>query len=291
MPISWFYWDPNPVAFTIPFINLPVFIYGLFFVAGFFLGYYILLPILTQNLAITARSKNQDLRQLAQKLIDKLAWFVIGGTVIGARLGHVFFYDWDRYKHNLIAILNTREGGLASHGGAIGVILSLLCFYHFVLKRFASTSLLQLIDMIVIPAALVGCFIRIGNFFNQEIVGIPSQAPWAVVFGHPADGGAIIPRHAVQLYEAAAYLFIFISLYSLWQWKKMALPQGVISGLFFLLVFSSRFVLEFWKAEQTAIIDQNFLQMGQILSLPFIFLGIALLIYARNSHKQTFKSF
>lgn len=291
MPLLWFYWDPNPVAFTIPFINLPVFIYGLFFVAGFFLGYYILLPILTQNLAVTANKKDQNLRQLAQRLIDKLAWFIIGGTVIGARLGHVFFYDWDRYKYNLIAILNTREGGLASHGGAIGVILALWCFHHFILKKAASTSLLQLLDMIVIPTALVGCFIRIGNFFNQEIVGIPTQVPWAVVFGHPADGQAVIPRHAVQLYEAIAYLFIFVCLYAIWRRKKGTLPQGLLSGLFFVLVFTARFFLEFWKAEQTAVVDQTFLQMGQILSLPFIGLGILLLIYAKNSWKQSFKSF
>lgn len=281
MQLSWFYWNPNPEAFRIPIIDLPVFLYGILFVSGFILGYFILLPLFTHLLQKTAKDKNQDFKKLSQKLVDNLTWFVIAGTILGARLGHVIFYDWDRYKNHLLSILNTREGGLASHGGAVGVILSLLLYHRFILKKVAAVSFLQLLDLIVIPTALVGCFIRIGNFFNQEIVGNPTNMPWAIIFGHPAEGVSILPRHPVQLYEAFAYLATFLLLYGLWYKYKDSLPIGLLSGLFFVLVFTSRFFIEYWKAPQTAIIDQSFLQMGQLLSIPFILLGLALLLCAK----------
>ncbi|KAF3363143.1 hypothetical protein PHSC3_000329 [Chlamydiales bacterium STE3] len=291
MHLSWVYWDPNPVAFRIPIIDLPVFIYGLFFVSGFILGYFVLLPIFARQLQLSSKDQNQDFYKLSQKLADRLTWFIIGGTIIGARLGHVLFYDWERYKNNLIAILNTREGGLASHGGAIGVILALLLFHYFVLKKEANIPFIKLVDMIVIPTALVGCFIRIGNFFNQEIVGIPTQVSWAIVFGHPADGEPVVPRHPVQLYEAVSYLAIFFLLYFIWKVKKEITPAGLFSGLFFFLIFSARFIIEYWKAQQTAIVDQSYLQMGQLLSLPFIFLGLCLLCRCAYLEKTSHKIF
>lgn len=280
MHISWFYWNPNPEAFRIPFLDFPVYIYGVLFVLGFVFGYYILIPLFTQLLQNTAKNKDQNLHKLAQLLVDKLTWFVMAGTIIGARLGHVIFYDWDRYKDHMLAILNIREGGLASHGGAIGVILALILYQHYVLKKVSTISFIQLLDMIVIPTALVGFCIRLGNFFNQEIVGIPSSVSWAIIFANPADGSSILPRHPVQLYEAIAYLFTFVLLYVLWYKKSRILPNGLLSGLFFILVFTARFIIEYWKAEQTAIVDQSFLQMGQILSIPFIILGIALIFRA-----------
>jgi len=284
---SWLYWDPNPIAFQIPGIDLPVFTYGLFFVTGFILGYLILIPIFAQAL-----KGEPDVKRLSRELVDRLTWYVVVGTIIGARLGHVIFYDLERYLRDPLSILNTREGGLASHGGAIGILLALYLFQRFALKKFPSISFIKLLDMIVIPAALAGCFIRIGNFFNQEIVGIPSKMPWAIIFGHPAEGGPIVARHPAQLYEACAYLIIFICLYSLWFFKGERLKAGLTSGLFFFSLFTSRFLIEFWKAPQTSLFDQTYLQMGQLLSIPFIILGLALIGYslweAKPAVKKTF---
>ena len=282
--MNWFYWDPDPIAFVIPGIDLPVFTYGLFFVAGFILGYLLLIPLFARALQEYA-----DTKKLARELADKLTWYVVIATMVGARLGHVIFYDLDRYLRHPLSILNTREGGLASHGGTLGVLLALYLFHRFPLKKFPSISFLKLLDIVVIPAALIGCFIRMGNFFNQEIVGIPSTMPWAVIFGHPAEGGPIAPRHPVQLYEAFSYLLIFVFLYTLWRKCGERLQAGLISGLFFFLTFGSRFLIEFWKAPQTAIIDQTYLSMGQLLSIPFIILGLVLIGYALKGTKPAVK--
>lgn len=267
-----FFWDPDPIAFNLPFTEIPIFIYALFFVGGFVLGYYILIPIFS-------RSLNDD-RQLTANLVDKLVWFVMGGTIIGARLGHVLFYDLDKYLQNPLSILNTREGGLASHGGTVGVMIALFLFQRKVLRKVSKISFIKLLDMLVIPSGLACCFIRIGNFFNQEIIGTPTNLPWAVIFGHAADGSAPIPSHPAQLYEALSLFITFILLWTLWVFKGKNLREGFFSGVFFLTVFSSRLLIEFVKKPQTAIIDQSFLQMGQLLSLPFILLGLALIFYS-----------
>lgn len=284
--LLWFYWDPNPIAFQIPVLDLPVFIYALFFVSGFILGYFLLIPIFSK--ALSPQSKpSPEVKKQSQQFVDTLTWFVVIGTVIGARLGHVIFYDWERYRHNLLSILNTREGGLASHGGTVGVLLALFLFHRFILQKKTPISFLKLLDMVVIPTALVAFFIRMGNFFNQEIVGIPTSQPWGIIFGHPAEGGAAVPRHPTQLYEGVCYLFIFLTLYALWKYKGKQLKGGFLTGLFFVTVFGSRFLIEFFKANQASIIDQSFLQVGQILSIPFIILGVALIFHSLCT-KKTF---
>lgn len=277
----WFFWDPNPIAFYIPVINVPIFIYALFFVAGFILSYYLLIPIF-------ARALDGD-KKLAAKLVDKLVWFVMAGTIVGARLGHVLFYDFERYLKNPLSILNTREGGLASHGGTVGVMIALFFFQRYVLRKCSKISFVALLDMLVIPAALAGCFIRIGNFFNQEITGIPSNLPWAIIFGHAADGSAPVPRHPAQLYEALSLILTFALLWTLWYFKGKTLKEGFVSGFFFVTIFTSRLLIEFIKTPQHAIIDQSYLQMGQVLSIPFILLGLSLMVYScfqKNSNGQ-----
>ncbi len=267
------YWNPDPVAFNIPFLNIPIFIYGLCFVIGFAFGYFQLVRLLKKTLP------EKDPKEIST-LVDQLTWFVIGGTIIGARLGHVFFYDWDRYKDNLWQILNTREGGLASHGGTLGVMLALAIFYFFIFKKKTGLSFLQLLDHMVLPASLVAFFIRLGNFFNQEILGTPSNLPWAVQFGSPADGSIPVPRHPAQLYEGLAYLITFVILTLLWHKTDLKKKSGFITGLFFVLAFGSRFIIEFVKEHQHSVLDQSFLQAGQTLSHPFIFLGLFLMIRA-----------
>lgn len=269
--LSWIIWDPKRVVFIVPFIERPVVWYGVLFALGFILGYFIFIPIVTRRL---------DSRQSAIKYVDKMIWPVIAGTIIGARLGHVFFYDWPRYQENLWDIFKVWEGGLASHGGVVGVFLALVFYRYVMRKSYPQYNMVTLLDDIVIPTALVACFIRLGNFFNQEILGIPSIVPWAVIFAHPLDGGPIVPRHPVQLYEAFIYFLTFILLLSLWKIKGKKLHPGLISGLFFMSVFGFRFFLDFLKMPQSYMMDESFLQTGQYLSIPIFLAGVSLFVYS-----------
>lgn len=276
--LAWLYWNPDRVAFNVPFIDRPIVWYGLFFVFGLIVGYFLLIPMFKQRLQA---NRGKETGALALPLVDRLTWFVIAGIIIGARLGHVFFYEWPRYEDHWLDIFKVWNGGLASHGGAVGILLALYLYQRSVSKKYPEFTFISLLDMIVVPTAFAGFCIRMGNFFNQEILGVPSQLPWAIIFGDPSDGSAPQPLHPVQLYEAAAYLLTFIFLYGLWKSKGLSLRPGLLSGLFFILVFASRFFIEFLKAHQSTIIDESFLQMGQYLSIPFITAGIALCFSSR----------
>lgn len=269
------YWNPDPIAFTIPFLNVPIYIYGICFVAGFTLGYFFLLREFHRLYPFLAKLE-------VQSLVDGLTWFVVLGTIIGARLGHVFLYDWEYYRVHPWEILNTRQGGLASHGGTLGVLIALALFYHFIFKKKIKAPFRSLIDSLTIPTALVAFFIRLGNFFNQEIVGIPTNSSWGVLFARPAEPVPAVLRHPAQLYEASAYLATFFVL--LWLERRFALHRfpGLMTGLFFVMIFGSRFIIEFWKESQHASFDQSFLQAGQALSLPFILAGVILIVWSRK---------
>ena len=220
----------------------------------------------------------------AYSITDRLTWYVVVGTVVGARLGHVFFYDWPRYQGNLWEIFAIWKGGLASHGGVLGVFIAVLLFYGRSLRHnFPTLSFLSLLDLMVIPSSLVAFFIRVGNFFNQEIVGPETTVPWAVIFGDPSDGSAWVPRHPSQLYEAIAYFAIFLLLLKIRSFSFSQRP-GFLTGLFFTLLFSFRFFIEFLKLPQSLMIDESFLQMGQLLSIPFVLAGLVLMY---NSLKRT----
>lgn len=280
-PFAWFYWDPNPEMFRIPYFDHPVAWYGLCWVIGFILGYYLLIPIFKRKLAETIQDPQQA-KSTATLLADRMIWLIVIGAVVGARLGHVFLYDnWDYYSQNLWEIAKTWKGGLASHGGAVGVLLALLIFKNVYLKKYMSLSYIQLLDLVVIPATVISFWIRIGNFINQEILGVQTTVPWAVIFGHPIDHSAVVPRHPVALYEAFSLLVTFVILYVLWKRYAEKLPTGLLSGLFFVLVFASRFVIEFYKVHQSEVIDESFLQMGQYLSIPFIIAGLILLFRSK----------
>lgn len=277
--LAWLQWDPSRFAFTIPFIDLPVTWYGICFSFGFLVGFFILLPIFNERLH---RSRPQlsptEIQDLSLSLMDKLTWYIIGGTVIGARLGHVFFYEWPRYQSNPIDIFKVWEGGLASHGGALGVILATGLYRLSIRKKFPEITLLTILDCISIPTAFVGMCIRLGNFFNQEIVGPETTMPWGIIFGHPFEPSTGMVRHPTQLYEAFAYLLVFISLGLLWRKKGSSLKTGTYVGLFMVLVFGSRFFFEFLKNPQSLMIDESFLYMGHYLSIPFILAGSFLLL-------------
>lgn len=279
--IAWIQWDPSQQAFTLPGVNLSIAWYGILFALGFVGGYLIFVPIVTKTIKQLRPASPIPARKLALQFTDRITWFIVLGTIIGARLGHVFFYDWPYYAAHPLEIIMIRNGGLASHGGTVGVLLGISLFLYWNHKYFPEISWIRLLDMLVIPTAFTAFCIRMGNFFNQEILGIPTQLPWAIVFGHPADGSLPVPRHPVQLYEALAYLAIFGILYTLWHKKYR---PGLSSGLFFILIFGSRFFLEFLKTHQSAVIDENVLQMGQYLSIPFILFGVFLVSYGRRKH-------
>lgn len=278
--LAWLFWDPPRNAFTIPYFDIAVAWYGILFATGFVVGYFILILMLRKMFAETTKTYPRDgvdIKTLASLFADRITWYIVIGTIVGARLGHVLFYDWPYYSANPIEILMIRKGGLASHGGTLAIILALILFLRWNRKTFPEMTFVKLIDLLVVPTAMAICFIRLANFFNQEILGYPTTLPWGVIFGHAADGTAPIPRHPVQLYEALAYFTTFIVLYLLWKVKGASLKPGILSGLFFIFVFGSRFFLEFLKEPQS-VIDGSGLQMGQYLSIPFVLMGIGLLL-------------
>ncbi|MGE5195875.1 MAG: prolipoprotein diacylglyceryl transferase [Anaerolineae bacterium] len=289
LTISVLVWDPSPemFSFDIPFLGRPILWYGFFFALGFFLGFWVFLYFLKEAFRTHASKKKKEISQ-PRTIAERLLLYILCGTIIGARLGDVIFYqNWKDAIHHPLSIFKIWEGGLASHGGAIGVMIALWLFWRRSKEDFKGFSGLELLDLVVIPTCLVASSIRIGNFFNQEILGHPTHVAWGVIFGHPADGSAPLPRHPVQLYESAAYLVLFIFLALLWKFKPHFRKGGKISGLFFILLFSSRFVLEFFKEEQSALLSAGSpLTMGQYLSLPFIVLGCFLLFWKREKKKM-----
>ncbi|MDP1834566.1 MAG: prolipoprotein diacylglyceryl transferase [Chlamydiales bacterium] len=222
------------------------------------------------------------INDVAFSMVDKGCWFVVAGAIIGARLGHVFFYGWDYYRHHLSDIPKIWEGGLASHGGAIGILVAIFLFNNLIGKRsLPSFTFLRSIDLLAVPTALAAFFIRLGNFFNQEIIGTVTDLPWGVLFGNPWEGGPALPRHPVQLYEGIFYLFLFFALLSMWRkgWHRQ--HSGVIAGTFFIAVFGWRILMEFLKSPQGGLFADSFLETGQMLSIPFVVIGLWLVFYPR----------
>lgn len=254
-------WGPSPEIFEIG--GYAVRWYGLFFALSFFFGYLIMLRFFNKE-------------NVPVKLLDELTTYMILGTIIGARLGHVFFYEPAWYMAHPVKILQVWEGGLASHGAGIGIILSILIFSHVRKKPF-----LWVMDRIVIVVALAGFLIRMGNLMNSEIYGMPTSLPWGFMFVKSttlSDG--LVPRHPTQVYEGLSYLAIFILL--LWYYyKRDGKPaMGFLFGLFMLLVFGMRFLIEFIKEPQVGFEQNLVINMGQILSIPFIVAGITFIFLA-----------
>lgn len=272
-------WDPDRNFFVLPYIGHPVTWYGLLFAFGFMVGYFLIRKIFTDFLA-GGRLSEAEAKDDAARLTDRLSMFVVLGTIIGARLGHVFFYGWPYYRERPFEIFKVWEGGLASHGGAAGVFIGLLLFIWWNRKAYKRLTFLAVLDALVVPTAFVAGCIRIGNFINQEITGIPTDLPWGVIFMHPVDGVPGIPIHPVQLYESAAYFAVFAFLFTVWRQRAYRIGFGLLSGWFFTLVFGFRFIIEFLKMPQSEWLDVNSpVTMGQLLSIPFILSGIGLLIF------------
>ena len=256
-------WDINPEIFHIGVLRIRW--YGLFFVASIILAYLIS--------RIIFRSEGKSLGKL-----DTLFFYVVIATVVGARLGHCFFYAPSYYLSHPLEILKIWNGGLASHGGAIGILIALLIFA----QRHPEYPFLWLLDRCALIAGLNGVFIRLGNLFNSEIIGTPTVLPWAFVFERIDN----TPRHPVQLYESITYGIIFLVLLAIYHRYKANIGPGFLAGLFFTLVFVMRFLLEFVKMRQAEYSASLPLSTGQLLSIPFCMAGVALIIYSCRHKKQ-----
>ena len=255
-------WNADPVLFS--FGPFAVRWYGLAFAVGFIIGY-----------DIVARMFKHE--GAPERWLGILLAYLVVATIVGARLGHVFFYQWDYYSQHPAEIFMIWEGGLASHGGTIANIIALFLFSWFVSKKPAS----WVFDKVVIPIALVGGLIRLGNLMNSEIYGGPTDLPWGFVV---LRNGETVPAHPTQIYEAVCYFLLFGLL--MWMyWKKNAEERPwLITGVFFLGIFVPRFLIEYVKNVQVGseydMIARYGMNLGQMLSIPFIVLGVALVIWA-----------
>ena len=269
-------WNPD-IGVTIPFTHFTLRVYSFMYVIAFALGYYIMDRIYTKD--------KED-----KKLLDPLLMYMFVAVVVGARLGHVLFYQGELLTEDPLAVflpISTKPKfeftgfqGLASHGAAIGILI-MSYFYN---KKYLKRNLLWILDRIAIPVAIGGMFIRIGNFFNSEIVGKPSDLPWAVILYHQSKGyGDIVPRHPAQLYEAFGYFLLFLSLLYIFFKTEKKKYLGWIFGYFLIILFGVRFIIEFFKEPQDdEYINWFGLNTGQWLSIPFILAGIYILMASKN---------
>ena len=263
-------WNASPEFFTLG--SFSVRWYGLAFAIGFIIGYNIVARMFKHEGA-------------PEKWLGILLAYVVVATIIGARLGHVFFYEWDYYSQHLSEIPKVWNGGLASHGGTIAIIIAVFLFSWFVTKKPASWTF----DKLVIAIALVGGLIRLGNLMNSEIYGGETDLPWGFVFER---NGETVPKHPTQIYEATCYFLLFALL--MWMyWKKNAEERPyLITGVFFIGIFLPRFFIEYVKNVQVdweyEMIANYGINQGQLLSIPFILLGCGLVIYSMVRPKEHF---
>lgn len=255
-------WDVSPDILQIGSFHLKW--YSILFVVGFFpIGYYIM-RLFYKREGIPVEN------------LDYLLYALLICALVGSRLGHVFFYDWAYYSQHPWEILATWKGGLASHGGAVGVLIAMWWYVKKYGKQFGF-GYVQILDRIVIPICFAGMFIRFGNLFNSEIYGHATDLPWGFIF---VRDGQTIAKHPTQLYEAFSYLLLGIGLVTLYLKKLDKLKTGTIFGIFLICLFGARFLIEFVKEPQEAFEQTMVLNMGQWLSVPFILAGISILIYS-----------
>ena len=255
-------WNVSPEIFN----GLPVRWYGLFYAIGFLVG-------------ITAIERIFKREKTPEKWIEKVFMYIILAVIVGSRLGHCFFYEWDYYSQNLWEIPLIWKGGLASHGGAIAMVITVLLMSKYMTKQ----NWLWLGDRLFVGSAFCACMIRLGNLMNSEIYGHPTDLPFGFIFVRGIEHRGM-PCHPTQLYEAGAYILLFAFLLWLY-WKRDAgRYNGLLAGVGFAWVFTARFFIEYFKNVQ-ANFEENMLSsiglnMGQMLSIPFIILGIYLIIRA-----------
>jgi phosphatidylglycerol---prolipoprotein diacylglyceryl transferase len=274
-------WEVSPVIFSLGPISVRW--YGLFWALSFYIGY-----------EVVSRMFRKE--NVSQKEIDSLLIHIALGSVIGARLGHCFFYDFEYYIANPVEILYIWQGGLSSHGGAIGIIIAMYRYN----KKVSSKPFLWVTDRLLTVVALAAMFIRLGNLMNHEIYGYETEQPWGFRFidnvsawMRGADPIFTPPVHPTALYEGAGYLFVFLTMMWLYHKQIHNLYRGFMSGYFLITLFIWRFIVEFWKEPQGSrpgdfdydVMQALGINMGQILSLPMILLGIGVLYYTFREKK------
>ena len=259
--LNYITWNVDPEIFSIGSLHIRW--YGLLWAVGIWL-----------TLIITQKIYKHE--KLPEKWLDSLFIYTVLGTIIGARIGHCLFYNPSYYLANPIEILYVWQGGLASHGGALGILVSTYLYN----KKVSKKGYIWVFDRLVIGVAIAGAMIRLGNLMNSEIYGGPTTLPWGFIF---VRDGQTEPMHPTQIYEIIYCLITFALTYWLY-WKKEAYKKtGLIFGVFLIGIFFSRFLVEFVKNNQESFENDMFLNMGQILSIPFVIAGIWLII---NSNKQ-----
>ncbi|WDP91165.1 MAG: prolipoprotein diacylglyceryl transferase [Desulfobacter sp.] len=258
MAYDFFIWDASPVLIQVGGFDIRW--YGVFFATAFLLGQYLMTRIYTRE--------NKPLCDL-----PALMNYMIIGTLTGARLAHCLFYDPMYYFSHPLDIFKIWEGGLASHGGAAGILLALWMYS----RKKPDQPFIWLVDRIAVAAALGGALIRLGNFFNSEIYGQYTDLPWAVVFARIDS----FPRHPSQLYESIVCLAAFFILGAVYRQYRHRPPAGLLSGIFLAVIFTIRFFLEFLKVPQAAYTTGLGLNTGQLISIPFLVAGFILMIRAK----------
>ncbi len=263
-------WNVDPEIFTV-FDTFPIKYYGILFVSGIILSHKIVKRI-------------YESEQIPLEQLEKLSTYLMVGIVVGMRLGHCLFYDFEYYSEHLLEIFLpfqivdgtwtfTGFTGLASHGGSVGAILAIIVYC-----RKYKTPVFWVLDRIAIVAPITGAFIRFGNFMNSEIYGKPTHSNYGVIFMRDD----LIPRHPAQLYEAFSYLIIFGILWYLYKNTQTPHKEGFLLGILLTTLFSTRLIIEFFKENQVAFEDRMALNMGQLLSIPFIVIGIILLVISKK---------
>lgn len=272
MLLNYIVWNIRPEIFiipdSVPYISgFSVRWYGLLFALGFVIGYIIMQKFFKKE-------------GIPEKVLDELATYMIIFTIIGARLGHCLFYEPHYYLSNPVEILKIWEGGLASHGAAIGILVGLVFFSRKYHKPY-----LWVLDRVVIVVALAGALIRTGNLMNSEIFGDATTLPWGFIFERVYGVGYTIAHHPTQIYEALSYLVLFVFLIKYYYKYDGKPPEGAVFGYFLVILWTVRFLIEFIKLPQVDFENTMLLNMGQLLSIPFVIVGIWLLVRAHKNQK------
>lgn len=280
--LSFISWNFDPVIFELHIAghSWPLRWYGVVFASGFIVAQQVLYYIFAED--------NKPRRS-----VDVLTVYFVIATIVGARLGHYLFYEWplllENPVHWFVSMITPPFAGLASHGATIAILFAVYLYS----RNYSGQSYFWILDRLVIVAPIGGAMIRLGNLLNSEIYGIPTSLPWGFEFVRETDPALlpIVPRHPTQLYEAMFCLFLFGLTFFLWKRYRNQMPEGVITGVFIVLLFASRFAIEFVKNNQVAFEDALTLNLGQVLSLPMIFTGIVIIILAfrhpQNTASQT----
>lgn len=253
------WWDVDPIIFGLGPLKFRW--YGLLFAFAFISGLFVMHWIFGRE--------NKPVSD-----IDSLLGYIVGGTIIGARLGHCLFYEPTFYLSHPIEILKVWQGGLASHGATLGIVIGV---YLFSATR-QGYNFLWLLDRIAIAVPPGAALVRLGNLFNSEILGKKANVPWSFVFARVDS----FPRHPAQLYESIFYLGVFGIMLSAYRYKLGGFNNGFLVGLLLTLVYTGRFFLELFKEPQVDFEQNLLLNMGQLLSIPMVICGLCLMFYGRK---------